>query len=90
MCCKQYACPWKSSTSSGGASPLLVAGHRQVISHISKGIKNIVIYNFIITFDCQGGGISATFALVWCRHSQHHVSLIAQLSTVYIHENSAK
>ena len=55
---------------SGGASTLLKAGHRQVISRISKGSQNILIYNFIITtFDCQGGsqgrGISArAFALV--------------------------
>jgi len=41
---------------SGGASPLLMTGHRQVISYISKGSQNILIYNFIITsFDCQGG-----------------------------------
>src|SRR6218665_733060 len=33
-----------------------MAGHRQVISRISKGSKNILIYNFIITtFDCKGG-----------------------------------
>src|SRR6218665_2687796 len=39
-----------------GASPLLMAGHRQVISGISKGSQNILIYNFIITtFGCQGG-----------------------------------
>ena len=49
---------------SGGPSPLFVAGHRQVISRISKGSQNICIYNFIITtFVCQGGsqgrGISA-------------------------------
>jgi len=50
---------------SGGTSLLLMAGNRQVISHISKGSRNILIYNFIITtFDCQGGGISVrTFAL---------------------------
>jgi len=48
------------SKSSGGVSPLLMAGHRQVISRISKGRRNVVIYNFITTtFDCQGGGISA-------------------------------
>src|SRR6218665_1047114 len=52
-----------------GASPLLMAGHRQVISGISKGSQNILTYDFIsITFDCQGGsksrGISArAFAL---------------------------
>ena len=45
---------------SGGASSLLVAGHRQVINHqqlnISKDSQIILIYNFIIpTFDCQGG-----------------------------------
>ena len=46
-----------------------MAGPRQVISRISKGSQNILIYNFIITtFDCQGrsqgGGISArAFAL---------------------------
>ena len=40
---------------SGGASPLLMAGHRQVISRISKGSQNILVYDFIInTFDCQG------------------------------------
>src|SRR6218665_1482745 len=38
------------------ASPLLIEGHRQVISGISKGSQNILIYNFIITtFDCQSG-----------------------------------
>ena len=47
-----------------GASPLLMAGHRQVISGIRKGSQNILIYAFIIiTLDCQGGsqgrGISA-------------------------------
>jgi len=47
-----------------------VVGHTQVNSRISKGIQNILIYNFIITtFYCQGnsqdGGISAkAFALV--------------------------
>src|SRR6218665_799766 len=48
-----------------GASPLLMAGHRQVISGISKGSQNILIYNFsITTFDCQGRSISAkAFAL---------------------------
>src|SRR6218665_3379611 len=52
-----------------GASTLLMAGQRQVISDISKGSENIFIYNFIITiFDfqggSQGGGISArAFAL---------------------------
>jgi len=46
-----------------------LAGHRQVISGISKGTQNILIFNLIITtFDCQGdsqgGGISArAFAL---------------------------
>src|SRR6218665_3902842 len=57
-------------TPSGRARPLLMAGHRQVISRISKGNQNILIlYNSIITtFDCQGGsqggGISAgVFAL---------------------------
>src|SRR6218665_657896 len=33
----------------GGASPLLMAEHRQVISRISKGSQNILIYNFVIT-----------------------------------------
>jgi len=55
-------------------SPLRMAGHRQVISRISKGSQNILIYNCIITtFDCQGdsqgGGISASaFApgTLWC------------------------
>src|SRR6218665_3674228 len=55
--------------SSGDASPLLMARHKQVNSRIRKGSQNILIYNFIITtFDCQGGsqdgGISArAFAL---------------------------
>ena len=60
---------------SGGASPVLMAGHRQVISRISKGSLNIFIYNFIITtFDCgsHAGGISArAFALarpLWRHH----------------------
>jgi len=49
---------------SGGASPLLMAGHRQVINRISKSSQDNLIYNFIIaTFDCQGNsqgeGISA-------------------------------
>ena len=50
---------------SGIASPQ----HRQVMNCISKGSKNILTYNFIVTtFDCpggsQGGGISArAFAL---------------------------
>src|SRR6218665_53728 len=44
----------------GCARSLHMAGHRQVISCISKGSQNILIYNFIVTtFDCQGGGISA-------------------------------
>ena len=46
---------------SGGASPLLAARHRQVISRISKGSQNILKYNFIITtFDCQGEGMYAS------------------------------
>jgi len=55
---------------SGDASPLLMAGPRQVVSRNSKGSKNILMYNFIIiTFDCQGGGISArAFALLWHHH----------------------
>ena len=53
-----------SLTVSGGASPMLMAGHRHVISRISKGSQNILIYIFMITtVDCQvgsqGGGISA-------------------------------
>ena len=50
---------------SGGASPLFMTGHRQVISRISKGSQNTLLYHFIITtFDCQDGGISArAFAL---------------------------
>lgn len=32
-----------------------MAGHRQVISHISKGCQNILMYNFTTTtFDCKG------------------------------------
>src|SRR6218665_2005196 len=52
-------------TSGGGASPLLMTGHRQVIGRISKGSQNILIYTFIIsTFDCHGGFVSArAFAL---------------------------
>jgi len=50
---------------------MLLAGHTQVISRISKGSQNILIYmyKFIITTfdhqgDSQGGGISAReFAL---------------------------
>jgi len=43
---------------SGDASPLLMAGHRQVINRISKGSQDILIYNFILTtFDCQGGSL---------------------------------
>src|SRR6218665_422672 len=54
---------------SGGASPLLVAVNRQVISFISKGSQNILMYNIITTFDCSGGSISArAFSLVWSRH----------------------
>jgi len=58
-----------SLVSSGGSSPLLMTGHRQVISRFSKGSQNILICNCIITpFDCQGdrpgGGISdRAFAL---------------------------
>src|SRR6218665_2622626 len=53
-----------SSLYIGGARPLRMAGHRQVISRIGRGSQNILIYNFIITtFDCQGDsqgrGISA-------------------------------
>ena len=47
---------------SGIGRALFVAGHRQVISRISKGSQNILtcMYNFIITpFDCQGRGIFA-------------------------------
>ena len=33
-----------------GASPLLMAGHRQVISGISKGSQNILIYNYYYHF----------------------------------------
>ena len=47
-------------TDSGGTSPLLMAGRRQVINRISKDSQNILIFNFIITtFDSQGRGISA-------------------------------
>jgi len=44
---------------------LLMAGHIQIISRVSKGSQNIFIYNFTsTTSDCQGGGISASaFAL---------------------------
>ena len=58
----------------GGASLLLVAGHRQVISRTSKGSQNILIDNFIITGvysqdGSHGGGIySRAFALVWRSH----------------------
>src|SRR6218665_183621 len=54
----------------GGASPLLMAGHRQVFDRMNKGNQNVFIYNFIVTtFHCQhcnqGGGISdMAFALV--------------------------
>ena len=48
---------------SGGASPLLMAGQRQVISRIvSKDSQNILIYNIIFRptiFDWQGEDISA-------------------------------
>src|SRR6218665_3197187 len=50
---------------SGGASPLLKAGHRQVISRTSKGSQNIFIYNFTITtFDFQGH--SQCRGMSWC------------------------
>jgi len=56
-----------SDRSSGGASPLLMAGHRQVISRISRGSQNILIYNFIITtFGSQSGGISARALALAC------------------------
>ena len=46
---------------SGGASPLLMAGHRQVIS---KGIQNILIYwvsnKFVNDFACRKQKIFAT------------------------------
>ena len=60
--------PFKVTSSSGHASPLLMAGHRQVISRIGKGSQNILINIFTITtFDCQGRGISArAFGLAWC------------------------
>ena len=69
LCLSIYIAP--PTAVSGGASPLLKAMYTQVISRISKGSQNILIYNFIITgttFDCQGGsqggGISArAFAL---------------------------
>src|SRR6218665_2570815 len=54
-----------ASLASGGASPLLKAGHRQVISRTSKGSQNIFIYNFIITtFDFQGH--SQCRGMSWC------------------------
>ena len=41
---------------SGGTSPLIMHRQvdRQVISCISKGSQNTLIYNFITTFDCLG------------------------------------
>ena len=60
VCTSKYAGMQRFTPLSGSASPLLMTGHRQVISFIRKGIQNILMYNFIITtFDCQGGGISA-------------------------------
>jgi len=55
----------KGLLNSGSVSLQLMKWHRQVISSISKGSRNILIYNFIISpFDYQGRGISAsTFAL---------------------------
>jgi len=44
-----------------------MAGHRQIISRISKGNQNILIYNFIITtFDCQGGSQGGGIGTPWC------------------------
>src|SRR6218665_873647 len=55
----------KVNVISGGARLLLLAGHRQVISFITKGSQNILMHNFVNpTFDCQGGSISVrAFAL---------------------------
>src|SRR6218665_1935450 len=55
----------KGLLNSGSVSLQLMKWHRQVISSISKGSRNILIYNFIISpFDYQGRGIStSTFAL---------------------------
>src|SRR6218665_1180211 len=81
-------CSWLcGGTHSGGASPLLMAGRRQVISCISKGRKNILIYNFIISaFDCrsQDGCISVrAFALACpgvapplCRPTQRIINIL--------------
>src|SRR6218665_3745061 len=64
----------KLGVPSGGASPLLMARHRQVINRISKGNQNMLF--IITTFDCQcgsqGGCISvrafALARLVWRHH----------------------
>jgi len=60
-----------------GASPLLMAGYRPVISPISKSSQHILIYNCnITTFDCQDNSYRADVflpgylpwhALVWRR-----------------------
>src|SRR6218665_3452845 len=38
---------------SGGACPVLIAGHKQFIRRISKGSQNICIYKFIIRPTCS-------------------------------------
>jgi|SRR6218665_2034752 len=63
---------------SGGASPLFMAGHWQVISRISKDSQNIFIYYFFITtFDCQGGtqGGGISVIAVCCVYSILSISL---------------
>ena len=54
-------------TASGGAISLLVAGHRQAISHINKGSQSILIYILLLPLlTARCGSISARAnTLVW-------------------------
>src|SRR6218665_949991 len=72
--------------SSGDTRSLLLPGHSQVISSISKDSQIILTYNFIITtFDCQsnsqGGGISARTLMVSisARHQGNCWRTVAQM-----------
>jgi len=54
------------------ASPLLVAGHRQVISRIRMDSQNILVYNFIVTTKAEVflPGHLLWHVLVWRRHCE--------------------
>ena len=75
-----------SSLYIGGARPLRMAGHRQVISRIGRGSQNILIYNFIIaTVGFQGSspGEMLWHALVWRSHLAYNKPFAVELKIAW-------